>query len=69
MARGQVSHWLQEHHFLPEVHWRLDWTGLVDILRATWVVVLLLLLGIMAFITAVLIAWPALSYLGARLFG
>lgn len=69
MGRGQVSHWLHEHHFLPEIHWRPDVAGLVDYLRATWVVVLLILLGIMAFITAVLIAWPALSYLGSRLIG
>lgn len=69
MGRGQVRHWLHDHHFLPEVHWRLDRVGFVDTLRATWVVVILLLLGIMAFITAILIAWPALSYLGSRLIG
>jgi hypothetical protein len=69
MGRGNVSHWLHEHHILPEVHWRLDWVGMVDFLKATWLIVVLLVLGIMALITAVLIAWPALSYLGSRLFG
>lgn len=69
MGRADVSHWLHAHHILPEVRWHLDWDRVADYLRATWVVVVLLVLGIMAFITAVLIAWPALSYLGSRLIG
>lgn len=67
MGRGNVSQWCHEHHVLPEVPWSGEGVGFVDFLKTTWVVVVLLLLGLMAVITAVLIAWPALSYLGAQL--
>lgn len=69
MTRGNVSHWFHEHHILPAVHWHPELAGFFEFLRATWVLMVLLLLGLMAFITAVLVAWPALSYLGSRLMG
>lgn len=67
MGHGNVSQWFHEHHLLPEAHWRLERVGVVDFLKTTWLIIVLLLLGLMAFVTAVLIAWPALSYLGSRL--
>jgi hypothetical protein len=69
MGRGNVSQWFHEHHLLPEAHRHQELAGFVDFLRATWVIMVLVLLGLMAFITAVLVAWPALSYLGSRLIG
>jgi hypothetical protein len=69
MRSGNVSHWLHEHHILPVTQWHPEVAEFGDFLRATWVTTVLLLLGLMAFITAVLIAWPALSYLGSKLIG
>ena len=40
----------------------------VDTAKSTYVVAVLAVLGVFAFITAVLIAWPAVSYLAAKLF-
>lgn len=67
MRHGNVSHWFHEHHILPVAQWHPDLTGFVEFLRATWVVTVLVLLGLLAFVTAVLISWPALSYLGSKL--
>lgn len=39
-----------------------------DLIRSSYVVSLLALLGIMAIVSAILIAWPALAYLAAKLF-
>lgn len=36
--------------------------------RTGWVVVVLAGLGVMALITAVLVAWPALAYIASRFF-
>jgi hypothetical protein len=41
---------------------------IVDTAKSTYVVAILSVLGVFAFITAVLIAWPAVSYLAAKLF-
>jgi len=68
MTRGDMSHWLQQHHLLPESHWPPKGTWFIDFLKTTWLLVVLLVMGAMALITAVLVAWPALSYLGAKLF-
>ncbi len=67
MRRGNVSHWFEEHHILPVAQWHPEVAGFVEVLSATWVIAVLLLLGLVALITAVLVAWPALSYLGSRL--
>lgn len=37
-------------------------------LRAGWVILVLLVSGIFALISAVLIAWPALAFIAARFF-
>jgi hypothetical protein len=37
-------------------------------LKDAYIVTIIALLGIFAFISAVLIAWPALAYLGSKLF-
>lgn len=39
-----------------------------DTAKSTYVVAVLTVLGVFAFITAVLVAWPAVSYLAAKLF-
>ena len=41
---------------------------IVETAKSTYVVAVLAVLGVFAFITAVLIAWPALAYFGSKLF-
>ena len=41
---------------------------MVDIAKSSYLVIVIALLGVFAFISAVLIAWPALAYIGAKLF-
>jgi hypothetical protein len=41
---------------------------MMDTVKSSYLVLVLSILGVFAFISAVLIAWPALSYLGAKLF-
>ena len=41
---------------------------IVNSVKASYTVAVMAVLGVFAFISAVLIAWPALAYLGAKLF-
>jgi hypothetical protein len=41
---------------------------LIDVAKSSYLVMIIALLGVFAFISAVLIAWPALAYIGAKLF-
>ena len=41
---------------------------MIDVAKSSYLVVILALLGVFAFISAVLIAWPALAYLASNLF-
>ena len=41
---------------------------MIDIAKSSYLVLVIALLGVFAFISAVLIAWPALAYIGAKLF-
>jgi len=41
--------------------------SLMDTAKSSYLVLVIAALGIFAFISAVLIAWPALAYLGAKL--
>ena len=41
---------------------------LIDVAKSSYLVLVIGLLGVFAFISAVLIAWPALAYIGAKLF-
>ncbi len=41
----------------------------MDLVKTNYMVLVIALLGIFAFFTAVLVAWPALAYLAAKLFG
>jgi hypothetical protein len=41
----------------------------MDFVKTNYMVVVIALLGVFAFLTAVLVAWPALAYLAAKLFG
>jgi hypothetical protein len=43
-------------------------TNFMDTVKSSYLVVVIAALGIFAFISAVLIAWPALAYIGAKLF-
>ena len=40
---------------------------ILSTLKASYTIVVMGVLGVFAFISAVLIAWPALAYLGAKL--
>jgi len=40
---------------------------MIDVAKSSYLVAILALLGVFAFISATLIAWPALAYLGAKL--
>jgi hypothetical protein len=42
-------------------------TMIINSVRASYTVAVMAVLGVFAFISAVLIAWPALAYLGAKL--
>jgi len=65
---GTVNHWLHDHHLLPDEN-AMTWSCVVDLLKTQWVVALLLVTGIMAVITAVLVSWPVIAFIGSRLFG
>lgn len=41
---------------------------IVQKVRASYVVAIMAILGVFAFVTAVLISWPALAYMAAKLF-
>ncbi len=40
----------------------------MDIVKSSYLVLIIALLGVFAFISAVLVAWPALAYLASKLF-
>jgi len=42
-------------------------TVVINSVRASYTVAVIAVLGVFAFVSAVLIAWPALAYLGAKL--
>jgi len=41
---------------------------LMDSVKNSYLVLTIALLGVVAFVSAVLIAWPALAYIGSKLF-
>jgi len=41
---------------------------IINSVKASYTIAIMGLLGVFAFISAVLIAWPALAYLGAKMF-
>ncbi len=41
---------------------------ILSTVKASYTIAIMVLLGVFAFISAVLIAWPALAYLGAKMF-
>lgn len=41
---------------------------MMDVAKSSYLVIVIALLGVFAFISAVLIAWPALAYIGSKLF-
>ena len=43
-------------------------TTMMDTVKSSYLALTLTILGVFAFVSAVLIAWPALAYLGAKLF-
>ena len=40
----------------------------MNVVKSSYLVLIIALLGVFAFISAVLIAWPALAYIGSKLF-
>ena len=43
-------------------------TTMMDTVKSSYLALTLTILGVFAAVSAVLIAWPALAYLGAKLF-
>jgi hypothetical protein len=41
----------------------------MDVIKTNYLVLVIALLGILAFLLAILVAWPAVAYLAAKLFG
>ena len=41
---------------------------MMDVAKSSYLVIVIGLLGVFAFISAVLIAWPALAYIASKLF-
>lgn len=42
--------------------------NLINVVKSSYTVAVMAVLGVFAFVSAVLIAWPALAYLGAKFF-
>ena len=42
--------------------------NILNSVKASYTIVVMGVLGLFAFVSAVLIAWPALAYLGAKMF-
>lgn len=63
---GAVGHWFEEHHMVP--HFHFDWHAVVDVLKTSWLTVLLIVMGVFAIITAILIAWPVAAYIASKFF-
>ena len=42
--------------------------NIISSVKASYTIVVMGVLGLFAFVSAVLIAWPALAYLGAKMF-
>ena len=42
---------------------------MMDVVKSSYLVLVIAALGVFAFISAVLIAWPALAYISSKLFG
>ncbi len=42
--------------------------NIINAVKASYTIAIMGVLGVFAFISAVLIAWPALAYIGAKLF-
>lgn len=43
-------------------------TKIMDVAKSSYLVIVIAMLGVFAFISAVLIAWPALAYIASKLF-
>ena len=43
-------------------------TTMMDTVKSSYLALTLTILGVFAVVSAILIAWPALAYLGAKLF-
>lgn len=64
---GYVSHWLQEHGMQSSCL-SLNREGVIGLLKGMWLGVLLLLLGAVAFISAVILAYPVMAHIAAKFF-
>lgn len=42
---------------------------ILDVVKANYMILVIALLGVFAFVSAILVAWPAVAYLAAKLFG
>jgi len=63
-----VNHgWLTETNVGEEDVMKTQ-SRMLDVVKSSYLVLIIGLLGVFAFISAVLIAWPALAYIGSKLF-
>ncbi|PNU19740.1 hypothetical protein C2E25_11130 [Geothermobacter hydrogeniphilus] len=62
-----VTHWMHDHHW-DSASLHQHWTGFFGVLKNVWLGLLLLVLGIVALITAVIIAYPVTAYIAAKFF-
>ena len=64
---GYVGHWLQEHG-MDTSRLSLTREGAIEMLKGMWLGILLLLLGAVAFVSAVILAYPVMAHIAAKFF-
>ena len=64
---GYISHWLQEHG-MEHAGSGLTREGVIELMKGMWLGVLLLLLGVVAFVSAVILAYPVMAHIAAKFF-
>ncbi len=64
---GHVSHWLNEHG-MNVSRVSLTREGMMELFKGMWLGVLLLFLGVVAFVSAVILAYPVMAHIAAKFF-
>jgi len=64
-----LNHWSHGHVWTSDpFHWDQLKTWTVNVLKTSWLLLLLVVLGAMSLVTAVLVAWPAVAHIAAKFF-
>lgn len=61
------SHWLSAHHF-DSASLAQHWVGTTELLKSMWLGALIAVLGVIALITAVILAYPVMAHVAAKFF-